>query len=209
MKQGKFLTFEGVDGCGKSTQMRFLSEYLQEKGLECVVTREPGGCRISEQVREILLDVENKGMEDMTEALLYAAARVQHIEEVILPAIRAGKLVLCDRYIDSSVAYQGYGRQLGAEAILRINQYAADHCMPDLTFFFDYKPAKAFQRMNPHKEMDRLEQEGEDFYDRVYKGFREIWKANPARVRRIDVSGTKFETRDRMRALIDEVLAQW
>ena len=92
---------------------------------------------------------------------------------------------------------------------MRINQYAANHCMPDLTFFFDYKPAKAFQRMNPHKEMDRLEQEGEDFYDRVYKGFREIWKANPARVRRIDVSGTKFETRDRMRALIDEVLAQW
>ncbi len=209
MKRGLFLTFEGVDGCGKSTQMRFLSEYLAERQIDFLLTREPGGCPVSEQIREILLNVDNSGMHGYTEALLYAAARVQHIEEVILPALKRGCVVLCDRYIDSSVAYQGCGRQLGRDTVLRINEYAVKNCMPDATFFFDYKPEKAFLRMNPKKEMDRLEQEGAEFYRRVYDGFNEICEREPGRVLRINVSGTKFETKDLMRKIMDGVLEKW
>jgi len=189
--------------------MRFLSEYLCEQGLEVVNTREPGGCPVAEKIRELLLDVENASMQDMTEALLYAAARVQHIDEVILPALAAGKIVLCDRYLDSSVAYQGYGRGLGAQTVLEINRYAVEHCMPDVTFFFDYSPDKAFERMHKRQQRDRLEQAGDDFYRRVYRGFVEISQKEPDRVRRVDVLGTKWETKDKMRAYIDEVLAAW
>ena len=135
VKKGLFITFEGVDGCGKSTQMRFLSEYLEELGVEHILTREPGGCPVAEEIRQILLSKEDKDMEDMTEALLFAAARVQHIEQVIKPALAEGKVVLCDRYLDSSVAYQGYGRLLGEDTVLNVNRYAVEHCMPDVTFF--------------------------------------------------------------------------
>ena len=116
--KGLFITFEGVDGCGKSTQMRFLSEYLTKRGIEPVLTREPGGCNISEQIRDMVLDIENREMGDRTEALLYAAARAQHVEEVVRPAVKAGKIVLCDRFIDSSLAYQGVGRGLGIDKVM-------------------------------------------------------------------------------------------
>ena len=206
---GLFITFEGVDGCGKSTQMRFLHEYLTEKGFTCTLTREPGGCKISEEIRTILLDVENEGMNRYTEALLYAAARVQHIDQVILPALARGEVVLCDRYLDSSIAYQGYARGIGREAVLAMNRYAVEKCLPDVTFFLDYRPQDAFLRMNPKKQMDRLENEDDDFFTSVYEGFIECWKAEPNRIRRVDVSGTKFETRDKLRGMVDEVLHAW
>ena len=138
--RGLFITFEGVDGCGKSTQMSLLSEYLSEKGIDAVLTREPGGCPISEKIREILLSKESGEMTDYTEAMLYAAARVQHIDEIILPSVQNGSVVLCDRYIDSSVAYQAYGRGLGLDTVMQINRYAAEKCMPDYTLMFDVSP---------------------------------------------------------------------
>ncbi|MGI6665573.1 MAG: dTMP kinase [Christensenellaceae bacterium] len=198
MKKGLFITFEGVDGCGKSTQMRFLAEHLQNKGYECVLTREPGGCKIAEEIRAILLDPENKGMNSKAEVLLFAAARIQHIDEVILPALREGKIVLCDRYLDSNFAYQGYGRELGEAYVLQANEYALTHAMPDATLFFAYPPENAFARMNEAKEMDRLEQENAAFFKRVYEGFVKVAEENKERIISIDPSGNKFETQEKV-----------
>lgn len=208
-KRGLFLSFEGTDGCGKSTQMRFLKEYLESCGYPVTVTREPGGCPLSEKIRDLLLDVQNADMQAETEALLYAAARVQHIETVILPALREGRIVLCDRYLDSSLAYQGVARGLGFRRILEINRYAVDRCMPDYTFFLDFEPEDAFLRMNPDKQPDRLEQEGEAFFHSVYRGFLQIVQADPKRVIRVDVSGSKFETRAKMREIMEGLLKKW
>ncbi len=202
MKKGFFFTFEGIDGCGKSTQMRFLAEYLQSEGFDYILTREPGGCPIAEQIREILLNVANKSMDYQTEALLYAAARVQHIKDVIVPAVKEGKIVLCDRFLDSSIAYQGYGRELGETFVREINAYALAHAVPDATFFFECSPARAFSRMNPAKQMDRLEQENMAFFERVFAGYEAIAAAEPKRVIKIDALGSKYETRDKLRMLV-------
>lgn len=200
MGKGFFITFEGVDGCGKSTQMRFLNEYLNEIGIETVVTREPGGCAISEKIRELLLSKENREMQAYTEALLYAAARVQHIEEVILPAMREGKIVLCDRYIDSSIAYQGFGRELTIEKVLEINRYAVEHCMPDATFFLEYAPEQAFVRMNEEKEHDRIESEPDAFFKRVFDGFKITAELFQERIIKINPCGSKYETHEIIKA---------
>jgi len=207
VRKGLFITFEGVDGCGKSTQMRFLSEHLERLGYNCVLTREPGGCSISEQIRSILLSVENKNMDCRTEALLYAAARVQHINEVIMPAVAEGKIVLCDRFLDSSIAYQGYGRGLGKEFVLGINAYAMNNAMPDATFFFECPPKSAFTRMNPAKQMDRLEQETMTFFERVFAGYQAIAAEEPARVIKIDASGSKYETSQKVKAIAEKRIA--
>ena len=209
MRKGLFITFEGVDGCGKSTQMRFLAEYLiEEKGMDVVLTREPGGCSVAEQIREILLDKQNSEMNGYTEALLYAAARVQHIDEVILPAVRAGKIVLCDRYLDSSIAYQGYARGIGIERVLQMNRYAVENCMPDWTIFMDYHPKKAFSRMNPAKERDRLELEDGAFFEKVYEGFQKAAELAPERIMKIQVEGSKWETKEKIAALCDHFLSK-
>lgn len=204
---GLFITFEGVDGCGKSTQMRMLAEHLTEKGYDCLLTREPGGCKIAEDIRPILLDPANKNMHDKTEALLYAAARMQHIEEVILPALAKDKIILCDRYIDSNIAYQAYGRKLGKDYILSINEHAINHAMPDATLLFMVPPKNAFGRMSEAKEMDRLEQENMAFFERVYKGYEQTALEEPQRIIKINASGTKFETQDIVRQTIDALLA--
>jgi dTMP kinase len=209
MPKGLFITFEGVDGCGKSTQIRFVSEYLAEQGVDFLLTREPGGCAISECIRDILLNVEHAGMNPYTEALLYAAARTQHIDEVILPALNGGRLVLCDRFLDSSIAYQGYGRQIGKQAVLGMNIYAVKRCMPDHTILLSLPPENAFLRMNPQKELDRMENEPAEFFNRVYEGFREIAENEKNRVIRVDVSGTKFETRDKIRCIMERILNKW
>ena len=205
--KGLFLTFEGVDGCGKSTQMRMLGEYLRERGVDCLTTREPGGCPVSEQIREILLNVENGDMNDETEALLYAAARAEHIDHVILPALRAGKVVLCDRYLDSSIAYQGYARGLGVEAVLAFNRYALERCMPDVTFFFDFTPEEARVRKRKRTSADRLERMDDRFFDRVYEGFVCAAERDPRRILRLEVEGTKYETQQKIRAIVDGLLA--
>lgn len=208
MKSGLFFTFEGMDGCGKSTQIEFLTEFLEEQGLPYVFTREPGGCPISEKIRDILLDVKNGDMSEYTEALLYAAARAQHIDQTILPALEAGKIVLCDRYIDSSLAYQGMGRGIGMEIVLKMNQYALDRCMPDMTFFFDVKPEDAKYRRRKREEEDRLEQEGTNFHERVYQGFLQAAERFPERILKVDMAGTKFETRDKMRGIVQKILKE-
>lgn len=192
--KGFFIDFEGADGSGKSTQLHFLAEYLEERGLGVVHTREPGGCPVAEKIRALLLDNENGGMTDVCEAFLYAAARAEHVRQVIKPALSEGKIVLCDRYLLSSLAYQGYGRQLGAEAVRKINLPAVDGCLPDVTIFINIKPENAFKRMNEHKIHDRLELEDISFHERVYAGFSELAKGKD--VISVDARGTKFETHE-------------
>ena len=139
MKRGKFVTFEGCEGVGKSTQLKLLKEYAEQNGIEIIFTREPGGTSVSEQIRNVILDVNNTSMVAECESLLYAAARAQLIKEIILPALEAGKTVVCDRYIDSSFAYQAYGRNLGFELVARFNSYALSDCMPDVTILLDMR----------------------------------------------------------------------
>ena len=138
--KGKFITVEGTDGSGKSTQLKLLMDYLGTKNCDVVFTREPGGTEISEKIRDVILDINNKEMTDMTEALLYAAARAQHVQQKIIPAINEGKVVICDRFVDSSIAYQGAARGLGTDNIMQINSFALNGIMPDLTLFFDLPP---------------------------------------------------------------------
>ncbi len=186
MKRGKFITFEGCDGCGKSTQLKKLSDYLTENKIEHIFTREPGGGNISEAIREILLNGKNTEMSDECEALLYAAARAQHISEKIEPALAAGKLVVCDRYVDSSFAYQAYARGLGEEFVSKINAFALDKYRPDLTVFIDLTPEEAFKRKHGADENDRLEQAGMAFHKRVYEGYKAIAEKEPDRVYVVD-----------------------
>ena len=193
MGRGKFITFEGCDGCGKSTQLKMLSMYLTGNDIPHVFTREPGGGKISEQIREILLNGKNSEMTDECEALLYAASRVQHLQDVVEPALKEGKLVICDRYVDSSIAYQAYGRNLGVEFISKINAYALENYLPNVTVFIDLSPKAAFLRKHGADENDRLEQAGMAFHERVYEGYLALAKDNPNRVVRVDGAGTPEE----------------
>ena len=169
-KKGYFVTLEGCEGSGKSTQLKLLEDYLDKGGYDVIYTREPGGTPISEEIRKILLGGKNVEMSDETEALLFAAARAQHIKEKILPAIAEGKTVVCDRYVHSSLVYQGYARGLG-EFVEKVNSYALENCMPDVTIFLDITPERAFARKGGADADDRLEQSGIDFHRRVYDGY--------------------------------------
>lgn len=189
MRKGKFITFEGCDGCGKSTQLKMLSEYLTEIGVAHIFTREPGGGKISEAIREILLSGKNMEMTDECEALLYAAARVQHLHDRVQPALEEGKLVICDRYVDSSLAYQAYARGLGETFVRQINAYALTEYRPDVTVFIDLTPEEAFQRKHGADQNDRLEKAGLEFHKRVYEGFCNVAKAEPDRY--VVVNGRK------------------
>ena len=193
MARGKFITFEGCDGCGKSTQLSLFSEYLTNNGIPHIFTREPGGGKISEAIREILLSGKNMEMTDACEALLYAAARVQHLSDRVEPALQEGKLVICDRYVDSSMAYQAYGRGLGAEFIGQINGYALKHYTPDVTVFIDLTPEAAFLRKHGADENDRLEKAGMAFHKRVYEGYKTLAQQNPERFLCVDGNQTPQE----------------
>ena len=185
--RGVFITFEGPDGSGKTTQIKLLAEYLNANGYPVVMTREPGGTRISEDIRTIILDPDNKEMDDMTEALLYAAARAQHVAQLIKPSVEEGKIVLSDRFMDSSIAYQGYGRDLG-DKIRIINEYAVAGMHPDLTFFLDLSAEAGISRANKRQKLDRLEQESIDFHKKVYEGYLELSKIYSDRYVIIDAS---------------------
>ena len=200
--KGTFITFEGCEGAGKSTQIRLLSQYLAERGKECVVTREPGGSAISEAIRAVILDGKNTAMTDECEALLYAAARAQHLSDTVLPALEAGKMVLCDRYIFSSFAYQGYGRGLDMDFLRAVNSFALQGHMPDITLFLDIPPRSAFERKHGADRNDRIEQAGEAFHARVYQGYLRLAEEYPGQIVRVDCSGTKFETNEKIRALL-------
>jgi dTMP kinase len=188
---GAFLSMEGPDGSGKGTQLAKLQDTLNRFGYEVIMTREPGGTQIGEKVREILLDRENTGMTDETEALLYASSRAQLVREVIRPAVRDGKVVLCDRFVDSSAAYQGGGRQMGIERILRINEPAVDGTMPDLTVYLDIDHRKAMARRCAASEPDRLEMEAESFHARVEDGYHQMIRRDPGRFAVVNAEGDR------------------
>ena len=191
--RGKFITFEGCDGCGKSTQLKMLNEYLTKENVPHIFTREPGGGKISEAIREILLSGKNMEMTDECEALLYAAARVQHLSDRVEPALAKGELVICDRYVDSSLAYQAYARGLGTDFIGGINAFALKHYLPDVTIFIDLTPEAAFKRKHGADENDRLEQAGMAFHKRVYEGYKKLASENPDRFVCVDGNKTPQE----------------
>jgi len=184
--RGYFISIEGPDGAGKSTQIKNIIEYFEGKGIKLIFTREPGGTEIGEKIREIILDKENEKMCDMTEAMLYAASRAQHVHEKIRPNLNQGKIVLCDRYVDSSIAYQGYGRELG-ESVKIINDYAIDGLKPDITILLLLNPEVGRSRIN-NNEKDRLEIEKEDFHQRVYEGYIKLAEMENERFHLVDAS---------------------
>ena len=187
--RGKFITFEGCDGCGKSTQLKMFNEYLTKENIPHIFTREPGGGKISEAIREILLNGKNSEMTDECEALLYAASRVQHLSDRVEPALAEGKLVICDRYVDSSLAYQAHARGLGEDFITKINAFALEKYLPDVTIFIDLTPEAAFLRKKGADDNDRLEQAGMLFHKKVYDGYKSLAAKYPERI--VCVDGNK------------------
>ncbi len=190
MSKGLFISVEGPDGSGKSTQIELLKKYIESKGRTVIFTREPGGTPIGEKIGEIILDTINDEMDYMTEAMLYAASRAQHVQQVIKPALERGDVVICDRFVDSSIAYQGYGRMLG-ESVQIINSFAIRDCIPDITLLFKLDPTVGISRIK--RAQDRLEKEKLDFHKRVYEGYLEIENNNSDRVMGID-AGQSIET---------------
>ena len=204
MKRGYFISFEGMDGSGKSTQIRKLKEYFEDKDYQVILTREPGGTDIGEKIRQPILDPENIRMTALTEAMLYAASRAQHVSEVIRPAVDSGKVVICDRFVDSSIAYQGCGRGLG-ECVDVINDYAVDGYMPDLTFLLDIVPGASTERIG-NREKDRIELEKQEFHDAVYNGYSELADAFPERIAKIDASGSIDEIQKEITDHIEKLI---
>lgn len=184
VQQGKFITFEGPEGAGKTTVILQLFNRLRAEGKKVILTREPGGIPIAESIRAVILNNDHQEMDGKTEALLYAAARRQHLVEKVIPAIEAGTIVLCDRFIDSSLAYQGYARGLGIDEVLMINQFAIGKIMPDLTVFFDIDPEQGLARIaqNDERELNRLDKESIVFHRKVYEGYQELIKRYPERI---------------------------
>jgi dTMP kinase len=176
MKKGLLIALEGPDGCGKSTQVQLLDKYFRDKGFDVIRTREPGGTIISEQIRNIILDNNNSEMGNMCEALLYAASRAQLADEVIKPAINEGKMVICDRFVYSSMVYQGIGRELGMEVIKGINDAALRGVEADLVFMISIPYEKGLERKRKQQELDRLENVGNDFHKKVFEGYEKISK---------------------------------
>jgi dTMP kinase len=190
---GLFITFEGPDGAGKSTQVQKLAHYLDEKEIPYIQTREPGGTAISDQIRSLILDPEHKEMENETEVLLYAASRAQHVREKIIPALKAGKIVLCDRFVDASIAYQGHGLGIGQDKIMEINRFATGGLKPDRTYLIDLSPEEGRKRMvrrydtpSQTEQFDRIEQKELAYHETVRKGFQQIYEADKDRICLID-----------------------
>lgn len=201
-----FITIEGGEGSGKTTIIQMLEEELNKRNKKCIVTREPGGIDIAEQIRGIILNVNNTKMDSRTEALLYAAARVQHLAEKVLPALNEGKIVLCDRYIDSSLVYQGIGRGLGIENVESINMFACQH-MPKLTIFLDCRPEVGFERIRVNaREVNRLDLEKMEFHQMVYNGYKKIASMFPNRIKSVNAERELAEVFKDVLKLVDEVI---
>ena len=186
--QGFFITVEGPDGAGKTTQVKAIVEALQNKGYDVLVTREPGGTPISDKIREIILSPTHREMADATEVLLYAAARAQHVHEVIRPALEDGKIVICDRYVDASVAYQGYGLGVPTQKVSHINRFATGGLTPDRTYLLDVPVQEGKNRLQARNELDRIEQKGEAYHERVRAGFLELAEQSPERFRVVNAA---------------------
>lgn len=208
MAKGIFITLEGPDGSGKSTQIELLSEYLRKKGYDIILTREPGGTVVSEEIRRVILNPELKEMKDMTELLLYASARAQLVGEVIKPALEQNKAVISDRFIDSSAVYQGIGRGLGVETVYEVNRYALQGVFPDLTFLLDLDAEEGIKRKKQQSELDRMEQQDLAFHQRVAMGYREIAKRDPKRIISLDGTLPREVICDMIREKVEEKLSE-
>ena len=204
MDKGFFITFEGPDGAGKSTQIDRLKLFFMERDLDVLYTREPGGTDIGEKIRKLILDKENIEMEPVTEAFLYASARAQLVRQVLKPAIKEGKIIVCDRYMDSSTAYQGYARGLG-DAVAEINKHAIDGLLPDLTFLFILDPEIGKSRIAV-ESYDRLESQNFEFHRKVAEGYIEIAKNNDKRFVIIDATKTPDEIWNEIRGVLVDKL---
>lgn len=201
---GLFITLEGPEGSGKTTAALKMVDTLKTLGYEVVYTREPGGIEIAEQIRQVILDPKNTAMDAKTEALLYAASRRQHLVEKVMPALKEGKIVLCDRFVDSSLVYQGMGRGLGIDTVYQMNLFAIEDVMPDLTIFFDVKPEVGLARIaaDSNREVNRLDMETIDFHHKVYNGYVEVAKHFPNRIVKVDASKDKDEVFDQCMNLV-------
>jgi len=198
MKKGVFITIEGIDGCGKTTQTQLLGDYLTKKGFSIVKTREPGGTSLAENLRNILLNPESV-IYPLTELFLYAASRAQHTQELILPSLNEGKVVICERYIDASLAYQGYARDLDIELIKELNNIATGGLRPDITFLFDLPVEEAIRfKKNNNFLFDRLEREEITFHEKVRKGYLKIAEEEKQRFRIIEVKGSIEEVHNKI-----------
>lgn len=198
MKKGFFISIEGTDGSGKSTQIQNIRQYLKDNGYDVVFVREPGGTAVGEKIRDIILDVENDSMTAKTEMLLYAAARAQVVHDVIKPALMQGKIVICDRFVHSSYAYQGFGRGISLDEVMKVNAYAVEECMPDMTIFFDISPDEALKRRLTANDPDRMEGEVPAFFRKVYDGYLHLAKQDPDRIKVIDARKTMQEVKREM-----------
>ena len=201
---GLFITLEGGEGAGKTTIANAVIDKLSTLGIETLYTREPGGIKIAEKIREVILDRDHTEMDCRTEALLYAAARRQHLVEKVKPAMDEGRIVLCDRFVDSSIVYQGYGRGIGMDEVREINQFAIEGFIPDLTIFFDIKPEIGLARIaaNDSREVNRLDLEGLAFHELVYEGYKKQAKMNPERIVSVDATKSVETLTDEVCALI-------
>ena len=203
--KGLFIVMEGPDGSGKTTQINLLKEYLEETGYECLITREPGGTVIGEKVRQLILNPEHKEMSPVTEMLLYAASRAQLVHEVIGPALEEGKIVISDRFVDSSIVYQGIARKLGISTVSAVNAPGIGIYRPDGIFFIDLSEAEGLRRKKEQKNLDRMEQEGIDFHHMVSEGYRKVLSGRPE-VMKID-GGRSIDTiQKKIRNHVDELL---
>lgn len=204
---GLFLTVEGPDGAGKTTQIELLRDYLSDKGYDIIVCREPGGTKISEAIRQVILNKDFTEMSHMTELLLYTAARAQLMEEVIRPALKEGKVVICDRFVESSAVYQGIARGMGIELVYEINQYAIGDTLPDLTIMIDLDAKTGISRKKEQAELDRMEREALDFHEKVVKGYREIAALHPERIYKVDGHQTIEEIHKKIAAAVDKIIS--
>lgn len=205
--EGIFITIEGGDGSGKSTQIDLLMAYFDEQGYEVLLTREPGGTVISEKIREIILNKDHMEMADMTEALLYAASRAQHVQEFIIPNVQKGKVVICDRYVDSSVVYQGYARGLGIDAIEEINHYATLGLTPNLTILLDLPAEIGLTRKKNQQALDRLELASDSFHMKVSEGYRILAKRHKDRILSVDATQSIEAIHDVIIKAIKEIIS--
>ena len=203
-KRGLFITFEGVDGCGKTTQMNLLADFLRNKGFDVIITREPGAKGLGEKIREILLHYDGE-VSSKAESFLFLADRAQHIDIVVNPAVEQGKIVLCDRHTDSTIAYQGYGRNVDIEKLKYLNNLATGDRKPDLTFVFDIDIETSMSRVG--KEKDRMESAGTEFFNRVRTGYLDIAKQEPNRVKVINSTKSISEISEEVVSVVEKFIA--